>query len=445
MWIVLLFMYVFSFKTNDIVPAYNSTFLAGTVLCFMVLVKNKRMSTVLFIINQKEVYGLFLVQVLIVLYSVVITCVKGTGDFSVTKYMSLQILYMVVAVLFVTSSNERVPGRKTIYEWIIIVFMCQAGIELVSLMSPTVNSWLNVFRHSEMVERAISSYSVRFRGLAVSGSSFFGLGIGFGLILLLYIVNWKDVFKGRRTFKAFALFLIVSGGILAARSSMAGLVIGVIYVIGKKLAKIMSNFNLLNKIKINCNPKMNVRNILTYLFVVVAVFLVAGKIVQDEQLMYKLDVINKWAFQMYYNYLETGQFSTSSTDGLINEMYFHVDLDTFLFGDGKFLNENGSYYKSTDAGYMRNVLYFGIVGFVLLFIMISMNVKWGTHEKMIKNIMVMGFILVMHFKGDVLISNSMLQKILFVILLQEVVLLRRKRNSMPGNGDREGFRMSMVR
>lgn len=75
----------------------------------------------------------------------------------------------------------------------------------------------------------------------------------------------------------------------------------------------------------------------------------------------------QWMFEWYINLKENGSLETSSSNRL-KEMYFWPeDLKTWLVGDGRFQNENGSFYKSTDAGYLRNLFYWGILGGLLFY------------------------------------------------------------------------------
>src|SRR5690606_38149554 len=73
-----------------------------------------------------------------------------------------------------------------------------------------------------------------------------------------------------------------------------------------------------------------------------------------------------FAFEFLYSYFDEGTLTTVSTD-MLSEMYFTIDWQTFIFGDGKYINPDGSYYLYTDAGYMRNILFYGIFGTMVLF------------------------------------------------------------------------------
>jgi hypothetical protein len=75
-----------------------------------------------------------------------------------------------------------------------------------------------------------------------------------------------------------------------------------------------------------------------------------------------------WAFGPFRNWISTGKFGVSSSDTLLNKMYFLPENATLLFGDGKYVLADGSYYMHTDAGFMRLMLYSGIIVQGILYI-----------------------------------------------------------------------------
>ena len=65
--------------------------------------------------------------------------------------------------------------------------------------------------------------------------------------------------------------------------------------------------------------------------------------------------------------IEHGRISFGdSGNELVDNMYFLPSDDlTIFFGDGMYTTESGGYYMSTDSGFMRQMLYFGIIGMTL--------------------------------------------------------------------------------
>ncbi|MCI9359966.1 MAG: hypothetical protein HFG65_03215 [Hungatella sp.] len=119
----------------------------------------------------------------------------------------------------------------------------------------------------------------------------------------------------------------------------------------------------------------------------------------------------RWIFSAFENYLKTGKFydNMGSIEHLTTDMYWLPEWNTFLFGDGRYLNANGSYYMHTDSGIMRPMLYYGIGNYMMSTLAILLLVhefalsvmKHGNRRniKLIIVILILG-IAIFEFKGE---------------------------------------------
>ena len=93
----------------------------------------------------------------------------------------------------------------------------------------------------------------------------------------------------------------------------------------------------------------------------------------------------RFAFEGFFNWVETGSWRTNSTDTL-KEMYlFPENIKTWVIGDGYFADPTktdpyyigislSAFYKGVDVGYLRFIYYFGIIGlvvFILYFVKVT--------------------------------------------------------------------------
>ena len=70
----------------------------------------------------------------------------------------------------------------------------------------------------------------------------------------------------------------------------------------------------------------------------------------------------RFGFEAFFNWVETGEFRTNSTDVLMSRMWiWPSDFHTWVFGQGTF----GIYENNTDIGYCNFTLYCGLVGMVI--------------------------------------------------------------------------------
>lgn len=77
-----------------------------------------------------------------------------------------------------------------------------------------------------------------------------------------------------------------------------------------------------------------------------------------------------WAFAPFINFIESGSFSTGSSHTVLNEMIFMPSEKTILFGDGYYTEVGtNSYYMHTDVGFMRQILFYGLIPTIMAYLM----------------------------------------------------------------------------
>lgn len=131
------------------------------------------------------------------------------------------------------------------------------------------------------------------------------------------------------------------------------------------------------------------------------------------------DNLLPWAFEFYYNYLETGEFSTDSSDQLNESHYYALSDKTIVYGEGKYVREDGFYYGLTDAGYMRQTMYFGVLG-ILMFFIIYLRIAYihFTRLSVNYNFIIPSFsilLFIAHYKGDVFTNSLILNRTFYII------------------------------
>ncbi|AXQ99037.1 hypothetical protein D0N37_15800 [Pseudoalteromonas piscicida] len=70
--------------------------------------------------------------------------------------------------------------------------------------------------------------------------------------------------------------------------------------------------------------------------------------------------MTNWMFELFINFFESGTLKTSSSDSL-KTLFFMPTEYTILFGDGLYLSDEGEYYKQTDVGFLRLILFGGLI------------------------------------------------------------------------------------
>lgn len=409
MLILLLFMFLFSFP----IALISSELIVGILLFVLLIFNNKYRNTVLKIVLNKRVILIFMSLFAIIGFSLFIPTLHLTYEYSIVRAFVARVVILLIGILLYSFYLYK-DSSEMILKNIIYVFIIQSFIQLISFIYPEVKEILNIFRSESAI--IIQENYGNIRGLAISGSAVFGLAICYGLIYIYYIIYWKDMFSNYKMLRLISFVLLLFGGLSAGRTAFIGIPIGLLYVV------IM--FFMKRRITIKINSNFNIWNTFITCMVFIGIVVLSIFLLTNESLQYRLETLADYVLQFYYIYEKTGRLATSSTDVLFSNMYFGVSTKTFLLGDGMYTDTNGSYYMNTDAGYMRNILFFGFFGVILLLIFQLLLFNWKSTSKVIENILIVLFILILHIKGDVLGFASQLTGILFIKFLYDLKITK---------------------
>jgi hypothetical protein len=320
--------------------------------------------------------------------------VNNTNDFSYNKTF-LHTFIQVIGGMCLYLYFEYQGNGKRVLEYVIKAFIIQTLIQWGAFLIPPVRNMVNLFKSESIITMGEAYGGVRALGLA--GSNFFGLAVAYGLIFILYWSEHNKLFCNNKQFK-FALYLfLITGTFFAGRTGYVGLAVGIAYLLMQKKWKF----------------KISIKEILRNVIFVGSCLIVITEFVKlyNNDLFYSL---YRFTFQMFFNKFEKGTFSISSVEILMEDSYFAIPFKTILIGDGRFSATNGAYYMTTDSGYMRVILFMGVVGILLLILMqflLFIGIK-GNEKKLVWAIFI--YSLVTQVKGDV---------IMFAIITTSVMTL----------------------
>ena len=284
--------------------------------------------------------NIFKLYVLLVLYTCFVTIVHLQFDFSLIPTLVNVVIHLFACLLFVSLLICKKRNTRYVYELMINIFLIQSIIEICAYLNPNVLGFVQKFQSNTTVELA-SQFSGR-RGLALAGTVFFGLSSTFGLIFI--IINQRFINLKQNSYKYILITLLIFiGAFFTGRTFFVGLGIGLLMYYLSSIPK---------KIKLNYTIKI--------IFIFIALLLIIISILPEDLYNHVSNLI-WYVFEAAYNYVDYGTLSTSSSDTLMNDMYFPISLSTFFCGDGIYTGYDGAYYMHTDSGYMRNILYGGII------------------------------------------------------------------------------------
>jgi hypothetical protein len=403
-----IFCIIFSFR----IPLFYSSviFIALLLLVFSLFYISRRVVDVLLHSLSIKIYlstFLFLL-ILIFIYGVL----HYSYDFTrISSILSNLVVLLVILLLCnyifyavkVKYSNPLMFCSKYIY----YAFALQSIIILLCAISPSVLDIVQIFQLSGDSERAEKYKGVR--GLALASAQFFPLSAAFvlGQLFSAYYLAFKEKLT---LINIYFFFLIALCGLTAGRTSIIGLISSLLFI-----------FILAFTYK---SVKRRFIQILTVgsLSLISLFFMLLTSSYSDLV----FDVFLPFAFEFVYSYLETGELTTSSTS-ILSDMYWALPLEQFMLGYGYYRNNIGNPFMGTDGGYMRNILFFGFVGCAyvvvgqLINIVLTYKVNKGAVAiKLFLSILTF-LILILHYKGEVLLHLVSIQTMLFLVFLTPFV------------------------
>jgi len=121
----------------------------------------------------------------------------------------------------------------------------------------------------------------------------------------------------------------------------------------------------------------------------------------------------RFAFESFFNWMETGEWRSSSTDMLSGMWLLPESLKTWIIGDGYFADPSGGgYYMGVDIGYLRFIYYCGLLGvaaFSAFFIYLSIACyqKFPRHKHLFLLLLVLVFLVWIKVSTDIFLVYAL--------------------------------------
>ncbi|SIO19876.1 hypothetical protein SAMN05878443_1895 [Carnobacterium alterfunditum] len=299
------------------------------------------------ILSTKKIFLIMLFSLLSI-FSIAYPIYLGTMDFTYFRgiyFTSLQLLitHLAMITIFIKLYKEKATFELLTKFYIGSCLMYILTTFILISIPPLKEIWLSVLYISETdIEHLLKpQYSTR---IGIDGFAGFRQTLRFsiGIVLnsFLIVKTLKSQKKLSWLFYVSLIFLLLGTllyGRIGSVVSIATLFILLVFFLGYQ--KTM-HFGV---------------SILSFSFI--GILLLIGISFLSEPIR----IWFEWAFELIINFVQTGKFSSTSTDILFEKMYFVPSLKEFFVGEGWFTDPiSGSYFGGTDVGFLRSILFFGI-------------------------------------------------------------------------------------
>ncbi|WP_157052984.1 hypothetical protein [Gallaecimonas pentaromativorans] len=396
---VVLFFFVFGFRLPIL---KNSVYVAFSIAFLSLLFSWKKRNLAKVLFKNHFFWLAIFSQLLFVFFSCVSLLVNNSDDVSIFKTLFNDVFSVVASVIVVSSLYYQ---RKVgVFHLFCAILVIQSVAIIAMMLFPSFNSVIQSIVRSDAEAEFMSATYGGVRGFGIAGSVAFGLSITMGFLGFLVLVWFSSpschVNSG---LKFFIILLSLFASISAGRAAMLGYVLGFFYFIFSStwFQKIKGSF------------KYSIYGWLSFICLYI--------LISESGFENIVSNYSHYAFQFIYNYMNSGNLSTTSTSHL-ETMYFPLNSHQVLVGDGQYTNYDGTYYLSTDAGFMRFALFMGIpFSFVIYsFFCILCLVSIRYFQDALRKGMVIFLIAMMtflyHIKGEVVLFSVSYMKVFYFLI-----------------------------
>lgn len=347
--VFILFCFVFSFTI--IGPITSSLFVA--IICFR-FYNYGYLKQLRIILTSSYSKSMFKIMFILVLLSLLYPLAHLSLDFYFLKIITLLISQFTLGCIvwaFIKYKNL-CTNTTHLYSCIITAFVIQSIIQCVVSFTP---SLLPIIYHFNNAQSINESYTRLFgsgvRGVAMANGTGFSLSLAYGISYIVFIKYTLE--KGGSIWSIICGLLLVIGVFFAGRSSFIGVGIGLLYYYispqGPSFIVKVGNFF---KILLG-----------------VAVLLLIVYICLPDFSNHIINNVLPFAFEPIYNLINNNTFESASTNDLGNMWQTPVTDKEILLGAGCYFEPGHNfYYKRVDIGILKNIFFWGIIGYLLIVI-----------------------------------------------------------------------------
>lgn len=395
---ILIFLYIFDFEIIKGVSLSRSSIVAAVIFIAIVTFKSRKaIGSVKYTLQQKCMRASLVLSVILLIYTFVSCALHSTGDYSLAISIVRSIVWIFITVIAYAAIKQ--ITTRSIFDLLINAMLIQSVIILISMLSPDFKEFTDVFRSESAIERG-DKYS-GYRALGISGSAFFGLSICYAYLFLILAFYWQEWSVKNPLARAAIVALFVVAGTSAGRTSQVGMVLAILLFIA------------MFAIKKDQMSKIRHRNIVV-ICVMLALFVLSIPFWESIEFEGTFSAFLAYASSFVSNLnINDILSSTTSTEALSN-MYFPLSNDQLVIGDG-FYEVNGEYYLGTDAGYMRPVLYFGVMGLALMCVVQFSIVYVNSNARnKVFFLFTLILLLILQYKGEAILTPVSLSTMLML-------------------------------
>lgn len=323
-----------------------------------------------------------LFAVFLLLLSLLSIALHETGDYShliVSSYFFRKAIIYMFLLCVILKKTEKEKAAYYFMYYFALTHVVHVICTLLFVLIPSIQeTWFSIFVKEVSSESLLNSYGYTFR-LGWQGFAGFRLTLYCTIsIIFTLFLRYGSNEKPISAIQFLVLFLgCILGNMFYGRS---GVIVSSIVTIA---AILYWNRKNIKRIILFCS-----------LPIIIVVSLNTLKDVPVFSDWYR------WMSTPIINLLSTGDANNASFDRLQEMSQIEIPESTIMFGDG-YYKKDGHYYMQTDVGYLRNILFWGVFGFILSYLFTAYSLFSLKKMSKLMIIQLMIVFLIFEYKGAV--------------------------------------------
>ena len=346
---IILFLFIFGIQFKNVPISTSKIVVVVLAVWYLIFGLKKEGNHINIRISKAYIYT-FVVIIALLLISIFLPLILQTNDFNVAYSVILLFAEDFIGAILVYIFMSR-NGKYTFDEFAddyIAICIIQSIIILVMLLSNPFKTSVWGILATDYTDLNLRYGGIRGLGMASSVTYDLGVILSFAIMLQAY-----KMIKKNYTNIAIDITKIGTLCIGIALSGRTG-------IIGVAFAIILVGLDLVKNAKFTQIVKL--------------LILISALIAFIIFIYVECVPINLKVPLEAYLFEKTAQFSTANniggrhSFGKLLDMYFYIPFSVFFLGAGYYVDPiTGLYYMNTDAGYMRQILFWGIIPSMLLY------------------------------------------------------------------------------
>lgn len=360
--ILLFFLYIYTVSFFFLPAIIQTRVIIGIVgiFYFMLFVRK--------IYFSKHLVLLFIVFLGFLFIVMITTIINGHFDNRFVGNVFQNIIYLFGALWMSEvvkknwAENYSFIGIAKIIVWAIAI---NSAMSIIMFVHPPLMLFINSIQNFDQTHYRVV------QGVLMVGTRFIGIGSGTfftggvyaatALVLITFIITHSV----KNQFLWIVLYIFIT---------ITGLFIARITIVGNVISFLMIGYYWMHTSSLSANMKR--------LFFTVTAIVVMLSAFNHYAYIHQNDPLFQHGLELFLGFQSSG-LGTETTNIVREMLRFPDTTKSFLIGDGRFVNPDGSYYMHTDVGFARLMWYWGIFGTIIYFVpqLIMSNILWRKERK----------------------------------------------------------------